>query len=494
MELFDEDFATNKKTDNKKTTTIILILIIFLIVMMLVVVGIMIYIKQTEFVLKLDDKDSSVIKNMINIDKETPSRVYVPIKQIAKEFGYQAYDGSYTTKSEEPNECYVESKDEVAMFSLGSKKIYKTLTTGDINFECYDIDEPVKAINGELYTTIEGAKTAFNIDWSYDVENRKMRIYTIPYLVERYSQFVVNNGYASISNDFINQKAILKEMLVVNKNTENNGTKVAVLDISGNEMKVLLEPKYDEIKYLQHTQDFLVTADGKKGIISKNRRTIVKLQYDNIELMDYNKKLYAVELSGKYGIVDFNGGKVLDTDYSQIGIDISDFKENDIKNKYILADRLVPIKQDEYWALFDFTANRRTEFIYEKIGYVTSNNRAGSGYSLLTVPDYNVIVVGKDKKYSVITATGEEIEGLPFVFDSIYLSIFGGQTTYVLDYNSESYDLTKQLDNLGYGKNRNSSSKTSNSEQADNQEQLSTETTDNQNQEYQESNTEENQQ
>ena len=35
MELFDEDFIVNEKTDNKKATTIIMVVIIFLIVMVL---------------------------------------------------------------------------------------------------------------------------------------------------------------------------------------------------------------------------------------------------------------------------------------------------------------------------------------------------------------------------------------------------------------------------------------------------------------------------
>lgn len=471
MELFDEDLKTNQKTDNKRTTTIILVLIIFLIILMLGIVGFMVYLKQTAFVLKLNGQDSSAMKNIINIDSNNPNDVYIPIKKAAKILGYQPYDGSYTTKSEEPNECYVESKDEVAMFSLSSKKIYKTLTTGDMDFECFEIQEPVKAINGELYTTIEGIQTAFNVKWEYDIENNKMDIKTMPYLIQQYSQFVVNNGYTSINENFTNQKAILDDMIIVNKSTDSNGDKVAVLDISGSQVKTILEPKYDNIEYLQHTKDFLVTANSKKGIIGRDRSTIVRSQYDDIILMDYNKKLYAVKISDKYGIIDFKGNNVLDADYSIIGIDISNFKENDIKSKYIIADRLIPIKgQNGLWGFFDTVTGKPTELKYEQIGYITTNNRAGSGYSLLAVPNYNVIVVGKNRKYSVITSSGEEIEGLPFVFDSIYLSIYGGQSSYVLDYNSETYDLLEQLDGLGYGRNRNSNSKKSNTIQEENQE------------------------
>lgn len=463
MELFDEDFKVNEKTDNKKSTTIILALIIFLIIMVLVVIGMIFYIKQSTLTVKLNGETSNTVKNMLNIDENNKQKVYVPIRQVAKSLGYNDYNGSYTTKSEETNQCYVECENEVAMFSLGSKVIYKTLTNEEADFEYFNIDEPVKAINGELYTTIDGIEKAFNVSWNYDVENNRMNIYTMPYLINSYAQNVVNYGYDIVSEDFQNQKAILDGMLIVEKGKESNNKKVAVLDVSGGEAQTLLEPKYTEIEYLQHTQDFLVTADKKKGIISNNRKTKVKLQYDDIKLMDYEKKLYAVEISGKYGVINFNGEKILNADFSEIGVDISNFKENDIRSKYIVAGSLIPIKRDKLWGFFDINGNQVTDFKYDNLGYITSNNKAGSGYSLLSVPEYNVVVVGKDKKYTVITTKGEEIWGL--VFDSIYLSIYGGQTTYKLEYNSKEYDLTQQLDGMGYGKNTSSNKNSTNQQE-----------------------------
>ena len=453
MELFDEDLKVNEKTDNKKSTTIILVLIIFLIIMVLVVVGVIFYIKQSTLSVKLNGETSNTIKNMIEIDENNKQKVYVPIRQIAKSLGYNDYNGSYTTKSEETNQCYVECENEVAMFTLGSKTIYKTLTNQEADFEYFNTDEPVKASNGELYTTIDGIEKAFNVSWNYDVENNKMDIYTMPYKINYYAQNVVNYGYDIVSENFQNQKAILDDMLIVEKGKESNDKKVAVLDISSGDAKTLLEPKYSDIEYLQHTQDCLVTADNKKGIISSNKKTKVKLQYDDIKLMDYDKKLYEVEISGKYGVINFNGEKIINADFTGIGIDISNFKENDIRSKYILANSLIPVKKEKYWGFFDVNGNQVTDFKYDNIGYITSNNKAGSGYSLLSVPDYNVIVVGKDKKYTVITTKGEEIWGL--FFDSIYLSIYGGQTSYKLDYDSKEYDLIQQLDKLGYGKSLN---------------------------------------
>lgn len=453
MELFDEDLVKNEKTDNKKTTTIVTVLIIFLIVMILIVIGAMIYIKQNTLRVYLDGRESSAIKNFIIIDEKNSQNVYVPIMKISSLLGYDYYTGDYVIKSEEANQCYVECEKEVAMFTLSDNVIYKTLKDGNNNYEYFTINSEARnaviSIDGEMYTTIDGIEKAFNVSWDYDIDNKKMDIYTMPYLVSLYSQRIANTGNGTITEDFNNQKALLEGMIITENNT-SSGNKVSVLNANNGEK--ILEAKYDEIEYLEHTKDFLVTSEQKKGIISSNKKTIVKLQYDDIELMDYDKKLYLVEVSGNYGIIDFNGKKVINSDYSEIGIDISNFKENNIKSKYIIAGNLIPVKRDNLWGFFNTNGEMVTDFKYDNIGYVTNNNKAGSGYSLLYVPNYNVIVVGQNQKYSIITSDGKEIDGLPFVFDSIYLSTYGGETRYLFEYNGNEYSVTDQLDRMGYGK------------------------------------------
>ena len=88
-------------------------------------------------------------------------------------------NGSYISKSEEITECYVECADEVAMFKLNSNQLYKILlskTQKSLNYERYNIDKPVKSIEGELYTTIDGIEKAFNVSWNYDKDNMRMKI------------------------------------------------------------------------------------------------------------------------------------------------------------------------------------------------------------------------------------------------------------------------------------------------------------------------------
>ena len=53
---------------------------------------------------KVGEVDScELMENMLIIDENNKQKVYVPIRQIAKSLGYNDYNGSYTTKSEEKN-------------------------------------------------------------------------------------------------------------------------------------------------------------------------------------------------------------------------------------------------------------------------------------------------------------------------------------------------------------------------------------------------------
>ena len=77
--------------------------------------------------------------------------MYVPVKKIANYLGYKAYNGEYQAKSEEPNQCYVISDNEVANLSLNSERIYKLdLEEESSDYQYYDISEKVKAIDRRI--------------------------------------------------------------------------------------------------------------------------------------------------------------------------------------------------------------------------------------------------------------------------------------------------------------------------------------------------------
>ncbi len=463
MNLIEESFQTKEEKNKKTAIRIVLAAIILVVIIIVGIVSYMAYIKGQELRVSLDGNANNDVKKMLVFEDGT---VYAPIKRIASYLGYNSYNGEYFEKSESSSKCYVESENEVANFELNSKKIYKLdLNARAENYEYVYSEKPVRAINGELYASAETIEKAFNVSFQYNEEKNTVQIFTLPYLVNFYNPYVLNWGYVGISEEFVNQKAILKDMLVVT----NNNKRVGVLDTEG---KSILEVKYSNITYLPSVGeggDFLVEDNGEVGVMSKNRETKIQLIYDSIELLDLDAGLYVVRKDNKYGVLDFRGKVIIYIENDEIGVDISRFKENGIKNKYILAENLIPARKDRKWGLYDTKGNLLVDYQYDSLGYTATSSR--NALSLLVIPDYNVIVACKDRKYTLLNSIGEELFSGP-VADDIYMTIDGGKKHYYIRANDQEMDAEEYLNQIDVNPRAYEQSSTTRPQSQDNEQLL----------------------
>lgn len=467
MNLIDESVDYKKKDNSKKIARIILIFIALIIIAIISVLGVLMYIKNKELKLYIDGNVNDKVKNMMEVDDD--GTVYFPVKDIALYLGYQSYNGEYTDKSEDANKCYVQNDNEIANFVLNSNKIYKlALENSDGNYNYYYANKPVKAINGKLYISSDALANAFNLSFTYDTDSNRVYIYTMPYLIESYSAKVLDYGYDSISDNFINQKAVLNSMLVV---TKNQGKSYAVIDLKGN---AIIEAKYDNIEYLENTGDFLVTSNNKVGIISSKRETKVQLLYDSLELVDSDSGLFIAKKDNKYGIIDSKGNIKVYIEYDQIGIDNTKFEKNNIKNKYLLDNGMIPAKKDKYWGAFDKNGKTVLNFEYDSFGYTATSNR--EAINLLIIPDYNLMVVCQNKKYALVSSTGDMV--IRPVLDDAYMTISSGKKYYYMNVSDRKIDIIEFLDEQSPNITKNSSNETNNNTTSENksEENTSTET------------------
>jgi len=450
MNLIEEDFQ-KKQEDGKKTSTIILVAIIAVVIIIIAIFAYLMYIKSTTVKLTLDGQQNNKVKSLLVF--ESDGTVYAPIKEIASYLGYESYNGEYTEKSEIQSKCYIQNANEVVNFQLGENKIYElNLNSNNGNYEYEYIDKPVKAINGALYISEDGLEKAFNISFDYNKEQNSIVIWTMPYLYQFYSTAILDYGYIELSEDFINQKSILNNQLIVLKDKNKYG-------VIGTDGTVILEPKYDQITYLPITGDFLVQTNNKVGIISPTKETKVQIMYDSIELMDKDAGLYVVKKDNKFGVIDFNGNIKIYIEKDEIGLDISNFAQNNIKNKYILVEKLIPVRKDKLWGLYDINGNEVVEPKYDGLGYIASNNK--DALNLLVIPNYDVIIAHKDKKYTILNSSGKEL--FPTVADDIYMSISGGEKHYYIFFNDQTMDAEEFMDSIGI-KTNNKKEQTSNEE------------------------------
>ena len=445
MNLVEESVRNAEQKKKKRTTGIILAAIIILVIIIIGIASYLVYDQSTTLRVILDGKENVKVKQLLVFNDD--GTIDVPIKEIASYLGYQSYNGSYNEKSEQANKCYVQNDNEVANFSLSSNQIDKLdLTKTDANYEIEKVKDPVKSNNGVLYASSEAIEKGFNVSFEYDKDANRVYIYTLPYLIQSYAGKVLDYGYKEISDVFANQKAILQNMLVVQK--DENGV-YAVLDTKGN---AVLEPKYDNIEYLPETGDFQIESNKKVGIIGKDGKTKVQPYYDAIDLMDSASGLYLVQKDKKYGVIDIRGNTKIYIENDEIGLDISPFEQNNIKNKYILAGNLIPARKDKKWGLYNKTGKQVADYVYDSLGYITTSNK--DALSLLVIPDYNVLVACKDKKYTLLSSLGKELFAGP-VADDIYMTINGGQKHYYIAANNGTMDAETYLKNIGVSKVNN---------------------------------------
>lgn len=438
MNLIDEELEPKKKDNSKKTAKIILIIISILIVAIIGIVIAIVYIQSSTLKLYINGNINEKVKDMMIT--ETDGTIYFPIKDIATYFGYESYSGEYTDKSEDASKCYVQNENEVANFSLNSNKIYKLdISEDNANYQYSYAKKPVKAINGKLYASTDAIEQAFNISFSYNTETKRIYIYTMPHLVQAYSANVLDYGYEKIAEEFTNQKTVLNDMIVV---TKNNDKTYAVIDVKG---KDIIEPKYEYIEYLPNSGDFLVKSNNKVGIISAKRETKVQILYDSLELIDSDTGLYIAKRDNKYGVIDSRGNIKIYIEYDQIGIDNTNFAQNDIKNKYLLDNGMIPARKDKFWGAFDKNGKTVLEFQYDSLGYIASSNK--DAINLLLIPDYNVIVACRDKKYTLINSVGKEL--CLAILDDVYMTINSGKKYYYMNYNDTTANVEEFLDQIG---------------------------------------------
>lgn len=440
MDFYGDSMQMQKEQKNKNLIKGLIIAIV-IVLLAVIAIGISIYyisIKSFKFYLdgaKINSKDTFLIQE--NGD------IYVSILDFANLVGYEYKNGEYKYQySETTDRCYISNGSETATYIADSNIIYKLVldtaeATNESNYEYYQIDEPVKIINGKLYTTIDGISKGCNVSISYNSENNKITTYTLPYLVNAYQTGVEDSAIGEKEENFSNQKAILYDLLIV----KNSSNLYGVNTLTGN---VIIGKKYKSITFLEGTQEFLVqTQENKYGIISKTGITEIEPEYASIKQIEPEEGLYLVSNNGKYGVVNRDGEVVIYLEYEEIGIDETKFSVDKIENKYILYDECIPVKRNGKWGLLDKNGNKVLDIQYDGFG-CTSKIPTG-GNSLLLVPQYKAIVVKKDSGYGLFSSSGDEL--IPAVVDTtnMYSVITSGEIYYYLTYRGETMEIIGYL-------------------------------------------------
>jgi len=472
MKLYDEEELRKKNEKSKKIKNLILVSIIFTVVLIVLIIGAIYYLiyNPNKITINLNGKENEKIENIIitrTADDDGSTLVYFPIRQFASQFGYNSNNGDYGTNVENIDNCYIESENEVAIFTENSNVIYKIDKTaqnnsGDTEYEEVHVDYPVIRENDVLYVDTEGLSKSFNLNININKKMKKINITTLDVLVTSATKTITDNKYGKLDEKFANQKAILDNMMVIEsdfdgqKGVRNFSTKEEILGF-----------QYDDITYIPSKEAFLVEKDSKVGIVGSDKIVKIKPQYDNLTLIDSINGLYLAEDNGFFGVIDENGNTKIYLEHSKIGVDFNEFKENGLKNGYILLGNLIPVLDNGIWGFYKIESTKNADGSrnvqctklqtdeFSGIGCRTRITR-GTVTNLMLIEEYGMIIVQKQGRYyGFMNQNG--VLPIGVAFTDIYAETTSGQKNYFMVYykDGKTYNATQALEKAGYSKVNN---------------------------------------
>ena len=474
MKLYDEEELRKKNEKSKKMKNLILVSIILTVVLIVLLMGVIYYLiyNPNKITILINSEEDEKIEEMI-ITRESydgSTIVYFPIRNIASKFGYTSSNGDYGRNVENTENCYIESENEVAIFTEDSNVIYKIDKTTQTNKEDYEYEEvklenPVIKEQDVLYVDIYGLGKAFNLNINTNKKMKKISITTLSTLITLAEKKITENKYGNLDEKFSNRKALLDNMMVI---VAEGSSKKGVINFTTKEE--ILGFQYDDITYIPSNESFLVNKDDKVGMVGKDRMVKIKPQYDSLTLIDSTNGLYLAEDNTFFGVIDENGNLKIHSQYKKIGVDVSQFKENDIKNGYVLFGQIIPAQRenDNKWVFYkiktttnsDGTKNVDCNLIQDvdvdAIGCIPNNVSDNKGIvsALMLIKDYNLVVFQKYGFYGFMDMNGNSALGV--VFTNAFIETESGVSDYyAIHMDGYRIRVADELEKRGYTKVKN---------------------------------------
>lgn len=162
--------------------------------------------------------------------------------------------------------------------------------------------------------------------------------------------------------------------------------------------------------------------------------------------------------------MDRQNNTILNCEYQQIGLDISKYTNNGLNNKYVIYDKLIPVKKDDLWGFVNTNGSVVIDLKFTNIGCAESN----SSSNVLIIPEINGIVVKKDNNYGIISNTGKVI--IRNVLTRVYKEQENNKDNYYMIYNGVNrniLDFVESINKTDKSNDLNEESNTGNTEKTE---------------------------
>lgn len=437
------DIEEGKKIKEKNNSSKILLYIMACLVLIIIIIlALLLTIEKNSFKLSVNGilKEEYNINNLIS---KVDDKTYIQIESFSKLVGYEYHKGEYKAFTIDDDKCYVQGEVETATFFLNDNKVCK-LPVDELtsDYKQFEIQDTVRQINGKMYASLEAIKLAFNV-FITEGENA-LDIYTLDALIKSYNTKAKSWGYTDITQqNFENKKALLYGYLIVKK----EGGLYKIID--SNNTKEIVSDKYSSIEFKEDTKEFLVTNSlGQVGIINLDGTTKIEPVYDSISILDKESDLYLIQKGSKYGVVKSGNTTIISPEYDVIGLK-SESITNNLANRYIILDKIIPVCKDGKWGAFDKKGNIVYKLEYDGFGCNITNVKIDETEKevlpVLTIERCNGIIVQKNDSYGMLDINGKEL--VPIKVESIYAldNTEDEDEKYFMIYNNKVLNVIERL-------------------------------------------------
>lgn len=379
MDLLGQEMQSNKGGKAKKTVLTLLIISIIVLVVLILLASVIKEEKIPELSLKINGNLVEIQENMII---EENSKPYISIEKIANVLKYNYYGGGYSNEEkDDKNKGYIKnSNNAVIEYSTDSNKIIKIDSKYDYGVEEYKLVNNIIERNETKYIALEDLNVGCNVVYGYNEKENQISIDNTDVLVERYNREdeIFSKENYKIQDSANNQKAMLYNLLVVSKNG-----KVGVIDT---QYKTVIDIQYKNMEYNEYLNLFIVQdTENNYGIVKAEKGKLTEIvvpQYDNIEIISYSPLLYKVESDSDYGILNKDGNIIGSIEYSEIGYNEDTNKIGPvciIENVKDDDTGIVVCKEDKYGIINVKTGGKIVDFVLDKI-YIRKDKKDGKYY------------------------------------------------------------------------------------------------------------------
>ena len=208
---------------------------------------------------------------------------------------------------------------------------------------------------------------------------------------------VFDSNGNNLNTDILSYNQVSDLAIVIDKNNNYN-----IVDSSGNKK---LKENYTYIEYFNNNY-FIVTKDGKTGVINGNGNVVINLEYDAIQAIDGTNVLQAIKTNeNRTDIIDSN----------------MNIHEGIVNANVVKKDNYIKVYSETEMKYYDLSGNEITyKSLYPnntlyastnngKWGLVDSNGEVvvNYDYDMVTEQNGNVFGVKKDGVWQVIDINGE---------------------------------------------------------------------------------------